>query len=99
MDNWLAQNFNGYLQYCASVIGTFFLVTYSFPWLAFMFIPIIGFFVRHNTTHLKRRLIRQLLTAAYYTRTNRETKRVESLLRSFVYSSLQEQVSDSNWLH
>lgn len=37
-------------------------------------------------------LTKQLLTAAYYTRTNREAKRVETLLRSFVYSSLQEQV-------
>jgi hypothetical protein len=43
------------------------------------------------------KLIRQLLTAAYYTRTNRETKRVESLLRSFVYSSLQEQVRNETY--
>lgn len=46
IDNWLAQNWNSYLQRVASVFGTFFLVTYSFPWLAFMFIPIVGYFVR-----------------------------------------------------
>jgi hypothetical protein len=46
MDNWLAQNWNGYLQCLASVFGTFFLVTYSFPWLGLMFIPIVGFFVK-----------------------------------------------------
>jgi hypothetical protein len=48
IDNWLAQNWNSYLQRLASVFGTVFLVTYSFPWLAFMFIPIVGYFVRSS---------------------------------------------------
>nr|XP_019009246.1 uncharacterized protein I206_05894 [Kwoniella pini CBS 10737]OCF48027.1 hypothetical protein I206_05894 [Kwoniella pini CBS 10737] len=60
------------------IAGTMGLVIYTYPWLGFMFIPLGCAFY---------------LCTAFYTRTSRELKRVESLIRSNWYTSFSEQLA------
>jgi ATP-binding cassette subfamily C (CFTR/MRP) protein 1 len=72
------------------MFGALALVLYTFPYLGLFFIPLILFYV---SAPMEIRLIKQYLCASYYRHTSREVKRVESLLRSHVYSFLAEQLS------
>ena len=78
LDDRLALIWNQLLQNALSVVGTFALVIYAFPYLGLMFIP-LG--------------ILYYICASYYRTTSREVKRVDSILRSFVYSSFGEQLA------
>ncbi|WRT69592.1 uncharacterized protein IL334_006581 [Kwoniella shivajii] len=60
------------------ILGTMGLIIYTYPWLGLMFIP-LGFAF--------------YLCAAFYTRTSRELKRVQSLIRSGWYTAFSEQLS------
>ncbi|CAD6567059.1 MAG: hypothetical protein TREMPRED_003289 [Tremellales sp. Tagirdzhanova-0007] len=78
LDDRLAQVWNQLLSNALSVVGTFALVMYSFPYLGLVFIPLGVFYY---------------LVASYYRQTSREVKRVDSILRSFIYSSFGEQLA------
>jgi ABC-type multidrug transport system fused ATPase/permease subunit len=78
LDDRLSMIWNNFMTNGLSVVGTFALVVYSFPYLGLVFIP-MGFLY--------------YWLAAYYRATSREIKRVDSLLRSYVYSSFGEQLS------
>ncbi|WVW86813.1 hypothetical protein I302_108868 [Kwoniella bestiolae CBS 10118] len=60
------------------ILGTMGLIIYTYPWLGLMFIPLGCAFY---------------LCTAFYTRTSRELKRVESLIRSEWYTSFSEQLA------
>lgn len=60
------------------VIGTVFLVFYTFAYLGIIFVPML---ILYGTA------------ASFYRRTSREVKRIDSITRSFIYSSFQEQLS------
>ncbi|KAK4686687.1 hypothetical protein P7C73_g3435, partial [Tremellales sp. Uapishka_1] len=78
LDDRLAQVWNQLFSNGLSVVGTFALVIYSFPYLGLAFIPFGIFFY---------------IAGSYYRQTSREVKRVDSLLRSFIYNSFGEQLS------
>ena len=78
LDDRLAQMWNQLLTNALSVVGTFGLVVYSFPWLALVFPP-LGFLY--------------YCCAAYYRMSSREVKRVDSILRSGIYGSFGEQLA------
>jgi hypothetical protein len=89
MDDRLAAYWSEFLSECLAVLGTFALVTYTLPWLSLAFIPLVLFFVSHSSGS---KLTRQYISAAYYRQTSRELKRLDSILRSHIYSSFGEQV-------
>nr|XP_018260210.1 uncharacterized protein I303_07127 [Kwoniella dejecticola CBS 10117]OBR82368.1 hypothetical protein I303_07127 [Kwoniella dejecticola CBS 10117] len=60
------------------IVGTMGLIIYTYPWLGFMFIPLGCAFY---------------LCTAFYTKTSRELKRVESLIRSNWYTAFSEQLA------
>ena len=83
-----------------AVFGTFGLVLYVYPYLGLAFIPLTFFFVSiiSGTSSVDPRKARvpgsrQYLCASFYRQTSREIKRVDSISRSFIYSSFGEQVS------
>ncbi|ORX37805.1 P-loop containing nucleoside triphosphate hydrolase protein [Kockovaella imperatae] len=78
LDDKLAQYFQQLLSNVLALFGTFALVVYAYPWLGLAFIPLLFYFY---------------ISATYYRQTSREVKRVDSNLRSHVYSSFAEQVS------
>jgi ATP-binding cassette subfamily C (CFTR/MRP) protein 1 len=89
MDDRLAAYWSEFLSECLAVLGTFALVTYTLPWLSLAFIPLVLFFVsRVEPTELRH----QYISAAFYRQTSRELKRLDSILRSHIYSSFGEQV-------
>jgi hypothetical protein len=89
MDDRLAAYWSEFLSECLAVLGTFALVTYTLPWLSLAFIPLVLFFVSYR---YGSKLTRQYISAAYYRQTSRELKRLDSILRSHIYSSFGEQV-------
>ncbi|KAG5647497.1 hypothetical protein DXG03_009434 [Asterophora parasitica] len=64
-----------FLSTLASVIGTMALVFYTFPLLGILFAPLIVLYY---------------ISSVFYRRTSVETKRLDSLLRSFMYGSYSE---------
>lgn len=79
-----------------ALVGTFVLVVYSYAWLGFAFLPMVLYLVsqkRSKNVEIGKMLNAEILIISYYRETSREVKRVESLLRSHVYSSFAEQVS------
>lgn len=56
----------------SSVVGTVFLVFYTFPYLGILFVPLGIFYA---------------FSAIYYRRTSVETKRLDSILRSKLYAA------------
>jgi hypothetical protein len=89
MDDRLAAYWSEFLSECLAVLGTFALVTYTLPWLSLAFIPLVLLFVSDGSGD---ELTRQYTSAAYYRQTSRELKRLDSILRSHIYSSFGEQV-------
>lgn len=69
---------------------------YTYAWLGLAYIPMILYLVSgvhpSLTGTMASALTTQYMATVYYRRTSREVKRVESLLRSHVYSSFAEQV-------
>ncbi|OCF43886.1 hypothetical protein I317_02329 [Kwoniella heveanensis CBS 569] len=63
---------------CLIILGTFAIIVYTYPWLGLMFIPLIFCFY---------------LCIAFYTRSSRELKRVQSLVRSGWYIAFSEQLA------
>ena len=61
-----------FLTTISSVIGTAGLVFYTFPYLGILFVPMINLYY---------------LAALYYRRSSVEMKRLDSLLRSYLYAS------------
>ena len=78
LDDRLSQVWNQLLTNALSVVGTFALVIYSFPWLGLMFIPLCFLYY---------------IAASYYRMSSREVKRVDSILRSAIYGSFGEQLA------
>ncbi|ORY22828.1 ABC transporter type 1, transmembrane domain-containing protein [Naematelia encephala] len=78
LDDRLAMVYNNLLTNALSVVGTFALVVYSFPYLGLIFIP-LG--------------ILYYMMSSYYRQTSREVKRIDSITRSFIYSSFGEQLA------
>ena len=78
LDDRLSMVMNQLLSNALSVVGTFALVVYAYPWLGLVFIP-LGFTF--------------YVAASYYRMTSREVKRVDSLARSAIYASFGEQLS------
>lgn len=78
LDDRLSMVMNQLLSNALSVVGTFALVVYAYPWLGLVFIPLgVTFYI----------------AASYYRMTSREVKRVDSLARSAIYASFGEQLS------
>ncbi|KAK0199743.1 multidrug resistance-associated ABC transporter [Desarmillaria ectypa] len=75
LDNELATILAQFLNTFSSVIGTIALVFYTFPLLGIIFGPMIVLYY---------------LVSMYYRRTSVETKRLDSLMRSALYSSYSE---------
>ncbi|KZT57357.1 hypothetical protein CALCODRAFT_434214 [Calocera cornea HHB12733] len=75
MDNQLAQSFYQLLTTFASVIGTVFLVFYTYAYLGIIFIPLLVLYWAAST---------------FYRRTSVETKRMDSILRSNLYAAYSE---------
>ncbi len=61
-----------FIMIVSSIFGTAALVFYTFPYLGIIFAPMIIFYY---------------FAAIYYRRSSVEIKRLDSLLRSFVYAS------------
>ncbi|KAF5360296.1 hypothetical protein D9758_009166 [Tetrapyrgos nigripes] len=75
LDTILSMTLGQLLTQMSSVLGTIGLVFYVFPYLGIIFVPLsLGYF----------------LVQAYYRRTSIETKRLDSLMRSALYSSYSE---------
>ncbi|TFY55007.1 hypothetical protein EVJ58_g8525 [Rhodofomes roseus] len=66
------------LSTLSSVVGTIFLVFYTFPYLGIIFVP-LGIFY--------------MFAAVYYRRSSVETKRLDSILRSKLYSAYAESLT------
>ncbi|KZT03607.1 multidrug resistance-associated ABC transporter [Laetiporus sulphureus 93-53] len=64
-----------FMSSLSSVVGTVFLVFYTFPYLGIMFVPLT---------------IAYYLSALYYRRSSVETKRLDSILRSWLYAAYAE---------
>ncbi|KZO98301.1 multidrug resistance-associated ABC transporter [Calocera viscosa TUFC12733] len=75
MDNQLAQAFYQLLTTFASVVGTVFLVFYTYAYLGIIFIPLLVLYWAAST---------------FYRRTSVEVKRMDSVLRSNLYAAYQE---------
>ncbi|KZT33501.1 multidrug resistance-associated ABC transporter [Sistotremastrum suecicum HHB10207 ss-3] len=75
LDTQLAQSAYQFLFTFSSVIGTVFLVFYTFPILGVIFVPLSIFYY---------------YVAVYYRRTSVEVKRLDSILRSNLYASYAE---------
>ncbi|KAI0701736.1 multidrug resistance-associated ABC transporter [Earliella scabrosa] len=75
LDTELAMIATQFLTTVSSVIGTAGLVFYTFPYLGILFVPMI---------------ILYYLAALYYRRSSVEMKRLDSLLRSYLYASYSE---------
>ncbi|EIW71607.1 hypothetical protein TREMEDRAFT_27765 [Tremella mesenterica DSM 1558] len=78
LDDRMAPLWYNFLSSALSVVGTFALIIYTYPYLGLAFIPLLFFFY---------------LCASYYRKTSRELKRLDSLLRSHVYSAVGEQLA------
>ena len=77
LDDRLTYEWYNFLASFMAVIGTVFLVFYTYPYLGIIFVPLL--FVYYLVGH-------------FYGRTSRENKRIDSLLRSFVYTAFGEQL-------
>jgi len=66
------------LSTLSSVVGTIFLVFYTFPYLGIIFVPLGAFYA---------------FAAIYYRRSSVETKRLDSILRSKLYSAYAESLT------
>ncbi|EJU01834.1 hypothetical protein DACRYDRAFT_22209 [Dacryopinax primogenitus] len=75
MDNQLAQSFYQLLSTAASVVGTVFLVFYTYAYLGIIFVPLLFLYWAAST---------------FYRRTSVEVKRMDSILRSNLYASYSE---------
>jgi ATP-binding cassette subfamily C (CFTR/MRP) protein 1 len=64
----------------ASILGSVVLVFYTFPYLGIIFLPLVLLYY---------------LVSSYYRRTSVETKRLESILRSTLYSSFSGKLCNS----
>lgn len=84
------------------MVGTFALVVYVYPWLGLAFIPVVLFTVSSsgNSTSMKGISDRfsQIITIVFYSKTSREINRVESVMRSFVFGNIGEQVRSARVL-
>ncbi|KAI9632685.1 P-loop containing nucleoside triphosphate hydrolase protein [Dioszegia hungarica] len=76
MDYWLADVTWHCITNSLSMVGTFALVVYVYPWLGLAFIPVVLF---------------TIITIVFYSKTSREINRVESVMRSFVFGNIGEQ--------
>jgi ABC-type multidrug transport system fused ATPase/permease subunit len=77
LDDRLTYQWYNFLASFMAVIGTVFLVFYTYPYLGVIFAPL---------------LLIYYLVGKFYSRTSRENKRIDSLLRSFVYTAFGEQL-------
>ncbi|KAG7095244.1 hypothetical protein E1B28_006018 [Marasmius oreades] len=75
LDQELTANLSQFMLTFSSVLGTMALVLYVLPYLGIIFIPMIALYY---------------LASLYYRRTSVETKRLDSLMRSALYSSYTE---------
>ncbi|CEH19248.1 Multidrug resistance-associated protein/mitoxantrone resistance protein, ABC superfamily [Ceraceosorus bombacis] len=75
LDYELPMHAFSFLILLASVFGTVGLTIYAYNWLGLMFPPLFALY---------------LIVQTYYRRTSREAKRLESILRSFLYASFME---------
>ncbi|KZO98300.1 multidrug resistance-associated ABC transporter [Calocera viscosa TUFC12733] len=75
MDNQLAQAFYSLLSTFASVVGTVFLVFYTYAYLGIIFVPLLVLYWAAST---------------FYRRTSVEVKRMDSVLRSNLYAAYSE---------
>ncbi|KAL0059429.1 hypothetical protein AAF712_013819 [Marasmius tenuissimus] len=75
LDQELTANLSQFLLTFSSVLGTVALVFYVFPYLGIIFIPMV---------------IIYYITSVYYRHSSVETKRLDSLMRSVLYSSYNE---------
>ncbi|KIK63265.1 hypothetical protein GYMLUDRAFT_40975 [Collybiopsis luxurians FD-317 M1] len=75
LDTNLSSTLQSFLSTFSNVLGTVALVFYSFPYLGIIFVPLTMLYY---------------LVSTYYRRTSVETKRLDSLMRSALYSSYSE---------
>jgi hypothetical protein len=84
------------------MVGTFGLVVYIYPWLGLAFIPVVLFTVSPSGHSISMRgisdRISQIITIVFYSKTSREISRVESVMRSFVFGNIGEQVCSARFL-
>lgn len=78
VDEFMARHYHWVFLYILSIVGSISLVFYAFPYLAILFIPIVSIYC---------------LLGVFYGRTARQTRRISSTMRSFVYSAFGEQLS------
>ncbi|KAJ9110800.1 hypothetical protein QFC20_002841 [Naganishia adeliensis] len=78
VDEFMARHYHWVFLYILSIVGSISLVFYAFPYLAILFIPIVSSYC---------------LLGVFYGRTARQTRRISSTMRSFVYSAFGEQLS------
>lgn len=77
-DEFMARHYHWVFLYILSILGSICLVAYAFPYLAILFIPMGCAYC---------------IIGAFYGRTSRQTRRINSIMRSFVYSAFGEQLS------
>ncbi|KAG7661623.1 uncharacterized protein J8A68_004892 [[Candida] subhashii] len=78
LDNEISENLRFLAMSIAQMIGSFILFIIYIPWIA-LAIPFIGIFF--------------VMIANYFQASNREVKRLEAILRSFVYNNVNEVLS------
>ncbi|CAK9437315.1 uncharacterized protein LODBEIA_P16930 [Lodderomyces beijingensis] len=81
LDNEISDNLRMLFQSVAKMIGVFILLIIYLPWFA-LALPVIFVFF--------------FLIANFYQASNREAKRLEAILRSFVYNNVNEMLSGMN---
>ncbi|KAG7527800.1 hypothetical protein FFLO_06590 [Filobasidium floriforme] len=77
LDDWLTYLWYSVLVNFAAIMGTFFLVLYTYPLLGILFLPLALVYI---------------LVGKFFNRSSREIKRLESLQESLIYSSFGEQL-------
>lgn len=77
LDDWLTYLWYSVLVNFAAIMGTFFLVLYTYPLLGILFLPLALIYI---------------LVGKFFNRSSREIKRLESLQESLIYSSFGEQL-------
>ncbi|CAG8620597.1 18107_t:CDS:10 [Acaulospora morrowiae] len=77
-DNLLSESYRMFMNTLAVVIGTFILISVVFPWFIIPLVPLVIFYY---------------IAASYYRATNRELKRLDSILRSSLYAHFSESLT------